>query len=361
MRIEIPIKDKARFLFEKAVRLSSDYVDLFFTAKECVLAVNSRSYVFAGKLELDSNVETYQIRISTQVLKQIHEGTALMRIEDTENVNMCLVSFYAQGMVGRPTTVLTRRSIVNDVYYTQVVREALEDELFFGSRTDIAQILPVVKAIRRHVLSLTLKDLMISDGVVFIDAPEFKMFCDLSRKINVFIPDVILNVLGADRMDRMQCDLLNGYFMVKTADYLLGWRQEIVNDGGAFDSFKKMTPQAVYTANLSDLYLFLNTINIAGSREQECYIDLDNKLAKLTEVNVGTFNVPIVAESLDGVTLGTELKLPLKTLKSILKCVDGKNITICVYAPFIVFQVQQELDGFGLITLQYLLMRLSEY
>lgn len=358
MRVDIPLNLNNQRLIEQATQIATDYIDLRIENGVGLITLETKGFVFAGFLELNSNTADYQVRLSTQILRQVRLGVQTMRIEDSEHTNECIVSFFWENLNKRPLLVRTKKSNLNYTYYDTILRDVIEDELFLANEDEIITSIRVIKKISKSIRGLGFKDVMVLNGRLFIDMPTYKIFSVLPVVNNLYIPSYILNSNKWDVSNAARMYVVNGYYMLRAENYIIGWRKTKVDDGGMWDAYAQMQPYSTGVCTLMSLSTFLEDIKIADNRDQFCVVDFANGTVEVRESSLITYSIPIDVE-VYGDTTDLKCSLNLKDLRNVLKCIGDTAVTFKVYQSFVELDLKLGLGESGVTDVQYILQKLS--
>lgn len=349
--LDIKLNKQTIAMFKKTAALDADYIDFYVEGKNCILYSENKGLVFAGRIELERDYLEISFRISNQIIKQVSESNSLIRFmlkdKDTH------VFLFSEDISLKPVRIisLSSRGYIKslDTIKDILLRKTVSSNVF------VSYMLPMVQ-VHEIISGLANRDLLISDGIVFIDNPEYKFFADLGKSgLNVIVPDKIVKQMRYE-VNNPDVDFIinDGMCRLRCGDYLYSWktvRAMKVSEYGMLQSMKPNCRCSILLKNLTD---FLQKLAISKNRNQSLSLDIERGVARVNENGILDYEIPISCTVVEG-TCPKPIVVDMKSLLSVTKNLDNTLLLLDIHQKFIVFTKKLENNTVGDIPYSFLL------
>lgn len=349
--VDIKLTKSSIAKFKKTASLDADYIDFYISEKNCILYSENKGFIFSGLIHLDLEYEEMSFRISNQVLSQISDSNSIMRIMvKQDKIDIFL---FSESLASKPIKI----SCLNSRGYIKSI-DAIKDILVKKSISEnsfIKYMHPMVQ-VSKIINGLANKDLLISDGVVFIDNPEYKFFADLGKSgLNVIVPDKIVKQINYE-LDNRDVDFIisDGMCRLRCGDYVYCWKTTRVMRVGEYDALKSMRPVCRCSILLKNLTDFLQKLSISKNRNQSLSLDVEHGVASVNENNIINYEIPINCNVVEG-SMSKPLVIDMKSLLAVTKNLENGLLLLDIHPKFIVFTNTLDNNEVGDIPYSFLL------
>lgn len=330
--IDIKLNKSVIAKFKKTASLDAEYIDFNIFGKHCIVFSENKGLMFAGLITLESKYEDVSFRISNQIVKQITKNS-LLRIFIKENSIELFLFYEDLNLKPIKITCLNSRSYIKslDSIKSILLHKTVSDNSFLEYMGPIVQVSKLVS-------SLDNRNLLISDGIVFIDNPEYKFFADLGKSgLNLIVPDSITKQMKYE-LDNPDCDFIisDGMNQLRCGDYLYCWKNVRVMQVNEYAQMKKMKPKCRCAIDLSSLVGFLEKLSISKNRNQKLYLDVEHGVGIIDENSIINYEVPIHC-NVTGGAMYENISVDMKSLLAITKNLNSSLLMLDIHDKFIVF------------------------
>lgn len=349
--IDIKLSKSVIAKFKKTASIDAEYIDFNISGKHCIMYSENKGLTFAGHLMLEREYEETSFRISNQILKQVSEQNSLMRILISNN--KLTIFLYFESMSAEPIKIacLNSRGYIKSI---DTIKEIFSHKTI-SSNSFITYMQAMVQ-ISSIIGGLANKDLLISDGIVFIDNPEYKFFADLGKSgLNIIVPDKIVKQikyeLGNTDVDFIISD---GMCRLRCGDYLYCWKTTRLMSVTEYNTLKQMKPLCRCSIVLKNVIEFLNKLSISKNRNQILYISPEHKVVKVVENSIIEYEIPLNCNVFEG-SLTQPIAIDMKSLLSVTKNLDSSLLMLEIHSKFVVFSNKIDNNQVGDIPYSFLL------
>lgn len=349
--IDIKLNKVTIAMLKKTASLDADYIDFYIFGKDCIMYSENKGLVFAGRISLEKEYAEITFRVSNQILKQVSENNSIMRIMLKENTIDVFLFFEAISAKPIKISSLSSRGYIKSL---DIIKEILFHKTV-SSNSFLKYMKPMVQ-VHSIISGLANRDLLISDGIVFIDNPEYKFFADLGKSgLNVIVPDGIIKQikyeLGNQDVDFIISD---GMCRLRCGDYVYCWKTTRAMRVSEYQLLKTMKPMCRCSILLKNLTEFLSKLSIAKNRNQSLSLDIERGVAKVNENGILDYEIPILCNVVEG-SCPEPVTVDMKSLLAITKNLDNSLLLLDIHSKFIVFTKTLENNIVGDIPYSFLL------
>lgn len=350
-QIEINLSKSTIAMFRKVASLDAMYIDFYVEGSKCIVHSDNKGMVFAGVVYLKQMYSPTSFRISNQILKQVDDNHSLLRVflkEDKIDIFMFFENINASPL---KVSSLNSRAFIEGI-------DEIKDILWNKTCSDnsfIQYMSPLVE-VSNIISGLANKDLLVSDGVVFVDNPEYKFFCDLGKSgLTLIVPDKIIKQIKYE-LGNKDVDFIisNGSHKLRCGEFLYCWKSSRVMRVEEYSILKSLEPKCTCAINLSNFHSFIQKLSISKNRDQSVYIDLEGQQISVNESGIIDYNVPVSVQIVEG-TCTDKIKVDAKALREVIKNLNNQMLLMHVYPKFIVFSKKIENEVLGDIPYSFLL------
>ena len=349
--IDIKLNKPTIAMFKKTASLDADYIDFYVDGKSCIMYSENKGLVFAGIITLEAEYPEISFRISNQILKQVSESNSSMRLMFKEN--SIDIFIFHEVLSAKPIKIscLNSRGYIKSL---DVIKDILQHKTI-SSNSFIQYMTPMVQ-VHNIISGLANKDLLISDGIVFIDNPEYKFFADLGKSgLNVIVPDQIVKQmkyeLGNQDIDFIMSE---GMCRLRCGNYVYCWKTTRAMQVNEYQILKTMKPQCRCSILLKNLTDFLQKLSIAKNRNQSMSLDIEHGVARVNENGILDYEIPISCTIVEG-SCPSPVTIDMKSLLAVTKNLDNSLLLLDIHSKFIVFTKKLENNTVGDIPYSFLL------
>lgn len=345
VEVDFNLSKKNLAIIKKLVSLDTEYVDFYILGNKCLVLTETKGLEFAGLIGLQRDYEDIRFRISSQILKQVDSEYITMRIK-IETDNICVELYFSDKMKPIKISVLSSRVSLRDIESISnlLLRKTIsENNRFIDSINSIVGIGNIIKG-------LSNRDLLISNGIVFLDNPEYKFFSDLGFKnMNLIIPDIIVKQLKYE-MSSQDRDFLieSGMCRFRSGDFLYSWKLPRVMQVQEYEIMKKMKPICRASVSFDKLLSFLGKLSISKNRNQTLKLDFDRGIALVEENGIMNYEIPFYSSVVMG-ACPQMVYVDIKALQAVIKSMESDVILIDIHQKFLSINSTVDVGDGGLL------------
>lgn len=343
--VDFNLNKKNLAIIKKLVSLDTEYVDFYILGDKCLVLTETKGLEFAGLISLQRGYEDIKFRISSQVLKQVDAEYTLMRIKISAD-SICVELYFSDNMKPVKINVLNSRVSLRDM---EAVSKLLLRKTISDNNSFIDSI-PSIVGVGSIVKGLNNRDLLISNGIVFLDNPEYKFFSDLGcRTMNVIVPDIIVKQLKYEVGSKDRDFLIeSGMCRFRSGDFLYSWKLPRVMQVQEYEIMKNMKPVCRASVSFGKLLSFLGKLSVSKNRNQILKLDFDRGIALVEENGIMNYEIPFYSSVVMG-ACPQAVSVDIKALQSVTKSIESGAILVDIHPKFLSINSTVEVGDSGLL------------
>lgn len=355
--IEITITPWIASLFKRLSTFSSEYIDFIVEDEEViVIGENKETYMFS-KIKLDKPAGMALFRLPIQVGRQISQRYSLMRIDVNEVLNITL---FDKNISARPLELRVVKSIIY-AKYESTIRYMYSKGDSFGEESQFCKVLDVLLYAYGITSGIRENNLLVSDGVVNIDNPEFKFLADLGLPgMNIVIPSFVLNTLKhCSNLKNVKFEAYENFNIVKVDSLGICWKRTRFTKCNDLANVNAEKPQFQALVNMSNALELIGNLKLAKNRDQSVCINIGKSEVEFNESDILQYKIPISVRETrlisEDSNLDEKLYIDSTSLLNTMKVIGSTELLFVKYERFITLRTVSTFDSCGRVQSMFIL------
>lgn len=349
--LEMTVNTKLVVTLHNIVSVGAEYIDVSANDNECVFSTEYKGLIFAGRVPLTKRVSSCNLRISSQVLKQITAEYSLVKFfVESEVINLFL---YKEDITMKPIKIGIKKSI-NNLWYSNVFRTAFDDP-DFGRNSILPKCMPALRYLSSISTGLPTRNFLITDGILYIDSPVIKFFANLNvENLSITLPSDVMKYFFRDKnILNSAHEIVDGYHVLKSDNFVYCWKAIRSIPIQEYEVLKSLKPELTCVGKIENATKFIRKLKIASNREQSCIINFPEQMVTVSENAILEYNIPIEVKCNN--TSNVVVKTSLRELLAITKDIESQNLIFNVHKKFLEIFIKKYVEGFGELEVSFVL------
>lgn len=349
--LEMTVNTKLVTTLNNIISVGAEYIDVSANDNECIFSTEYKGLIFAGKIPLTKRISKCDLRIPSQILKQITSDYSLVKFFiETEVINVFL---YKEDITMKPIKIEVRKSISN-LWYANVFLTAFNNP-DFGRNSILPKCMPALRYLSSISTGLPTRNFLITNGILFIDSPIIKFFANLNvDNLNITLPADVMKYFFRDKnILNSAHEIVDSYHVLKSDNFVYCWKAVRSIPVQEYEVLKSMKPELTCVGKLENATRFIRKLKIAANREQSCIINFPKQMVTVQENNILVYDIPIEVKC--DRPSEEVVRTSLRELLAITKDIEAQNLIFNVHKKFMEIYIKKYVEGFGELEVSFVL------
>ena len=350
--------------------VGGDFFTLCVYNNYAIICTFNNNIKVGFRIKLNKETENVALRLPMQLIKQISNRYSVVKISSKKGI--CEVSLYKHDLNKKPIIMTFPKATPYDGDYMKIL-DVFKEGNSFGNNTIFTRALPVLRRVYDMTSGFKQRDMLINDGVIYIEDKEgaYKFLADTNIKgFNIVVPAIIMKMIKS-KIDKynFRFETTKSDNSLRVGDFVYSWKNVRLDENQLMAKFKKVKALGICTLNINELVEFISSIKLAKNKEQLCEFDLQNSKVNISDDFENVYHIPIEC---DGIEISSELPkkiskenlmkpvIGLSLCTELFKSLDTKDLMCMCNDKFFILSYQFIDDEVGKVVLYYILKRKGE-